>query len=517
MGHPSADLLLERDPAAVDADCFGLLPASRPAELARHLPVFLQAAAEVHAARPRARFVLPLRPELAETAGPLPPYVERVAPGTAQLRTCRAVLTKSGTSTLELALLGIPQVVAHRVGSLTWAIGQQMVSGIRHLALPNIIAGREVVPEHRQVLDPSVLAASLLALPAVQPTGIRRALGGGGASVRAADAVRAAIASGPKAPAARPWWPALLVLLVGLLVRLAVGDTLELAEDEAYYWVWSQALAWGYFDHPPGIAAVIRGGTALLGDTELGVRIGCALLGFATGIAAVDLSRQRGVAALALTTLPLTALGGVLATPDVPLVAAWTLGLWAAARRWWPLVGIAAGLAMLSKYTGVLLLPLLVLGAGPRAWRRPGPWLAAAIAALVYAPNAAWNIAHDGASWRFQLDHVAAGADRLGFLAAQFGLAGPILFITGMVWAVRSWRTADPVARLAWWSSVPLVLLATMVGGEANWAAPATVGLVVGLARCSGAWTRALAIGAGLNLVVSAFLLVHTAWMPLVD
>jgi lipid-A-disaccharide synthase len=517
VGHPSADRLRERDPADRDRRSFGLLPSSRPAELARHLPVFLEVARRVRISTPDARFLLPLSDELAENTGPLPEWVQRVPAGTEQLARCRTVLTKSGTSTLELALLGVPQVVAHRVDPLTWAVGSRLVRGVRHLALPNILAGREVVPEHRQDLDPAALARDLLALPEVQPTDVREQTGDGGASARAAAAVRQAIAAGPKAAAATSWWPALAVLLTGLAVRLLVGHTLELAEDEAYYWTWARDLAWGYFDHPPAVAAMIRGGTALLGDTELGVRLLGGLLGLVTGLAAVDLTKQRGLAALALTTLPLTALGGVLATPDVPLVAAWTLGLWAAARRNWPLVGVFAGLAMLSKYTGVLLLPLLVLGAGPRAWRRPGPWIAASVAGLVYAPNAAWNLGHELVSWRFQLEHVRESADRLGFLAAQFGLAGPVLFGAGLVWAARAWRTTDPVSRLTWWSSLPLLGIAVLAGGEANWAAPAVVGLVIGLARRGGAWTRALSIGAGLNLALSALVLVHTAWRPLLD
>ncbi len=46
-----------------------------------------------------------------------------------------------------------------------------------------------------------------------------------------------------------------------------------LAPDEAYYWVWSRALAAGYLDHPPMVALWIRAGTALAGDTPLGIRL----------------------------------------------------------------------------------------------------------------------------------------------------------------------------------------------------------------------------------------------------
>ena len=48
--------------------------------------------------------------------------------------------------------------------------------------------------------------------------------------------------------------------------------------DEAYYWIWSKHLAGGYYDHPPGVALVIRLGTMIAGDTEFGVRLVSILL-----------------------------------------------------------------------------------------------------------------------------------------------------------------------------------------------------------------------------------------------
>lgn len=282
---------------------------------------------------------------------------------------------------------------------------------------------------------------------------------------------------------------------------------LELSEDEAYYWVWSRHLAAGYFDHPPGVAWMIRAGTALLGDTERGVRLWAALLGGAAALLAAAPARDRLLAVAALGTMPLMALGGLLATPDVPLVAAWAAGILAASRGRWGLVGLAAGVAMLSKYTGVLLLPLLVLGARP-SLRSRGPWLAALVALLVYAPNAAWNLTHDLVSWRFQVDHVAESSRRFEFLAAQVGLAGPLLVAALAAWWAVAWR-GDPVERLCWWASAPLLVLAVGVGGEANWAAPAFVGAVIGLSRRGGRWNRVAWAGLGVNAVLCGVVLVH--------
>ena len=293
---------------------------------------------------------------------------------------------------------------------------------------------------------------------------------------------------------------------IGLLVLLRIwyGGLLELSEDEAYYWVWSRHLAAGYFDHPPAIAWLIRAGTALLGDTERGVRLGAALLG---GGILFGIGRKSGLAALALATAPLLALGGLLATPDVPLAAAWTGGLLAALAGSWALVGLCAGLAMLSKFTGLLLLPLVV-AARPGALRGRGPWIAAGIALLIYLPNAAWNLSHGEIAWRFQLDHVAQAPDRLGFLGAQWGLVGPLLFPILVAWWTVGWR-GTLEERLCWWTSLPVFCLAVLAGGEANWAAPAYVGGILGIVLHGRRVARASWLALGLNATLVLLVMVH--------
>src|SRR5204862_7797709 len=66
---------------------------------------------------------------------------------------------------------------------------------------------------------------------------------------------------------------ALAALAALTLLRLAVAGLAPLSPDEAYYWVWSRALAPGYPDHPPMVALWIRTGTALGGDTAFGIRL----------------------------------------------------------------------------------------------------------------------------------------------------------------------------------------------------------------------------------------------------
>src|ERR1700686_5836422 len=69
-----------------------------------------------------------------------------------------------------------------------------------------------------------------------------------------------------------------LTILALVVLRLVAAAWTPLTFDEAYYWMWSKHLAGGYYDHPPAVAAVIRLGTLIAGDTELGVRLGSILL-----------------------------------------------------------------------------------------------------------------------------------------------------------------------------------------------------------------------------------------------
>jgi len=152
------------------------------------LPVFLETAAHIRSLQQGARFRMIGEAQRLRRFMAIPDWVE-IVEDIGALRGARAALSKSGTVTLELALMGVPMVVAHRVHPLTYWIGRALVRGIRHISLPNILAEREVVPEFLQRLDPDVLAAALQALPRTQPVDLA-ALGAGGASQRAASAVR---------------------------------------------------------------------------------------------------------------------------------------------------------------------------------------------------------------------------------------------------------------------------------------------------------------------------------------
>ena len=212
-----------------------------------------------------------------------------------------------------------------------------------------------------------------------------------------------------------------LLAAVGLF-RLFLAARLELSPDEAYYWTWSLRIAPGYYDHPPAIAALIAGGTRLLGHSPIGVRIGPVVLGLATAWllyrTSLTLFRSPSRALFTLVVmlaLPLSTVGGVLATPDAPLVFGWALWLWGSMRsaveggrhgRW--SIGLGIGIACLAKYTGYWLIPVTLLSYLFSSRGRPRflihlPGLG--LAGVAIWVNLNWNLHHDWASIRFQFNH----------------------------------------------------------------------------------------------------------------
>lgn len=298
-------------------------------------------------------------------------------------------------------------------------------------------------------------------------------------------------------------WP--FIITISLLKLIAAG-TLELSEDEAYYWCWSQQLDWGYFDHPPMIAYFISLGTKIFGHTELGVRVVGILLGIPMLVLCHRMTRGSLLAVCLVGTMPLYMLGGILSTPDVPLLLMWLVGLWATKEKRWLILGVAAGLAMMSKYTGALLFPLM-MASSPKSLKNPRVYVGLLLALLTYAPNIYWNLVHDGISWEFQLHHIRSEPRRFDFLGAQFGLTGPIIFILLIAWMIGGPKT--PLKNIALFGFLPLLAIAIYSGGEANWAAPAYLGALLALSECRGIWRKVAWTGVGVNLFLCLVVLIH--------
>ncbi len=364
--------------------------------------------------------------------------------------------------------------------------------------------------------------------------------------------------SNASAPAASVAVVLLLVIGAAANVWFVVQGPLDLSGDEAHYWEWSRRLDFSYYSKGPLVAYLIAGGTALLGDTELGVRAPAIVLSVLTGWGIFVLARRSGVgpwsafAAVALlATMPITAVGAKLMTIDAPLLCAW---IWMAvsleralATRgwlWWVLVGLLIAVGLLAKYNMLFAYPAIavILLSAPevRHWlRRPQPYVAACIGTLGLAPIVVWNAWNGWVSFR----HVAgqAGVDDapvvefvgvLTYLGGQLAVVNPVWFVL-IVWAcIVHWRSPEPQPR--WRSRMLVVLTLTpwliflgfspLTKIQPNWPVLALVTGVIVLAQAlANGWrsrtpgirrrTKAT-VGVGVVYGVVALVLLHnTAWL----
>ena len=161
VGHPSVDKVHPLNSRSEDMAHFGLdekmpvaglLPGSRANEIRRMLPVMLAAAEKLQAVIPGIQFLLPqadsISDELLEGYLRRSPVKIRVIKNEPYdvIQCCDAVMTTSGTATLEIALLAVPMVIAYKLSMLTYWLGRLLVN-TPFIGLPNIILGKGIVKE----------------------------------------------------------------------------------------------------------------------------------------------------------------------------------------------------------------------------------------------------------------------------------------------------------------------------------------------------------------------------------
>jgi len=284
----------------------------------------------------------------------------------------------------------------------------------------------------------------------------------------------------------------LLSVIVLVLARFVAGTLLPLSADEAYYWLWSRHLAWGYYDHPPLIAFAIRAGTAMFGETAFGVRLIGLLCSVIASIAvwragAILLKNEKsgGYACLFFNLSLMVAIEAMAATPDALALATSSLFVLALAKveesgrgAWWLAAGAAAGLGLLAKYTTFFLgagaLVWLLADAKQRRWFfTVWPYAGALIAALIFAPNLHWNQTHNWMTFAFQFGRLGEGHFTLRylaeFLAAQIGLATPFIFVLAVMGIFKRGQTSLLAPALIWPSIAYFVIHSLHDRVQGNW------------------------------------------------
>ncbi|MEL6471932.1 MAG: glycosyltransferase family 39 protein [Cyanobacteria bacterium J06623_4] len=342
-------------------------------------------------------------------------------------------------------------------------------------------------------------------------------------------------------------------LLGGLAFRTLIASFLPAGFDEAYYFLYTQNIAWSYFDHPPAVSWSAGVGIWLTGGVSpLTLRLGA--LGLYTGslwllyaIGRQLFAPKVGIISCAIATLtPLFFLSfGTLAAPDNALIFFWSLALYLCTLEFFPvhlgpyvptpricLIAIALGLACLGKYHGFLL-ALSVCGfcAFTQPYRKAlfSKWtgIGLVLFALTVFPIFYWNARHGWISFLFQLgDRFAEYGDQsssyslsalLGVYLAQLGYLFPSIGIP--LWWVslqtlfrqtlfkqnivthapalpeqKALVQTEHRLNFLLWSGFPVALCFTLLGGATHtfpaWPAPGLWSLTILLGYAAVRWPQ---------------------------
>ncbi len=284
-----------------------------------------------------------------------------------------------------------------------------------------------------------------------------------------------------------------IFFLCWFLINLLQAGATELFDDEAYYWVYSKFLSWGYYDHPPMIALLIKIGYFFF-HNELGVRLLIVVLSTASLSIIYDLLPQKNNKLFIAISCSMAVLqiGGIIAVPDIPLIFFTALFFWLYRRflkniSWINALLLGTGMALLlySKYHGILII-LFTLLSNFKLLKQPLAYVAVIFSVLLFLPHLQWQYVHHFPSVQYHLFERSSTVYKFSFttdyLVGQILLAGPLMGWL-LLWQSFRYKTTDVFERALKFSLIGVYLfflLTTLKGRvEANWTAPAWVPLIV--------------------------------------
>ena len=338
---------------------------------------------------------------------------------------------------------------------------------------------------------------------------------------------------------------AVLVNLLFLIFRIfyVLLYPVDLSPEEAQYWDWSRRLDLSYYSKPPLVAYLNALSTAVMGNTELGVRITPILMSFLLSLLIFFFTKRlfgEGAALFASVVPNLfvgTAINSLLMTTDAPLLFFWGVAVVLIHRALernspilWFLVGVSAGLAFLSKYTAVFLLPLTLLCMfllKRDLLVSPLPYLSLLPALVLSLPVFVWNLNRGFVSFK----HVSSLAGREAsfpnlatageFLGGQLLLlsVAPFFFLLYGWWKAFREKEREHIFLTVY--SLPVVLFFLLLSLRkevyANWAGFAYfTGSILASYHLWRFFRRNPAGGTAV-LLLSAFLTLLLHFTPLVD
>ncbi|WP_084703689.1 ArnT family glycosyltransferase [Phaeacidiphilus oryzae] len=274
-----------------------------------------------------------------------------------------------------------------------------------------------------------------------------------------------------------------------LALELGFSGRYGYHRDELYFLVAGQHLAWGYPDQPPLVPAVARAMSAAFPHSLVALRApmasAVAAVVVMTGLLAREFGARRGGQTLAAggtaVSAIVLALGHTLSTATFALLAE-VLLLWMLVRllrsgdgRWWPLIGVLAGIGLMADpLVGAILLGagVGILVSGPRRvlWS-PWPALGAAVAAGLWLPYLLWQARHGWPELAVSRSIAAGGSGtslpRGLFPPMQAVVVSAFLTPVWIAGLVRLLRARElRVFRSLGWAYLVLVVLFTALAGK---------------------------------------------------
>ncbi len=316
-----------------------------------------------------------------------------------------------------------------------------------------------------------------------------------------------------------------LSLLCILIIHIWIASQFELSHDEAYYWLYSQHLDWGFFDHPPMVGLIIRS-FSFFGHSEIAVRLGFIVLQVISCFLMLKLipERRKLLALILFFIFPLASFAGLFALPDLPLLFMTTLYC-VLLKRYLEKsdilstleLGLVIPLLLYSKYHGILVIFFTIL-ALPKLLKRRDFYLVTLISVLIFLPHVFWQYEHDFSTLRYHFfERPKADFSPLRLLeysATQIFLAG--LFVGPIIWwTILKNKSQSDFERALKFISIGtfcFFLLSTMTKKfEANWTIFLTAPLIIlGVQNniWDKKWVRNLLVISSLIIFLARFLLV---------
>jgi len=229
-------------------------------------------------------------------------------------------------------------------------------------------------------------------------------------------------------------------LLCWTILNIIQAATIELHPDEAYYWLYSRFLDWGYYDHPPMVALFIAAGDAIM-HNELGLRL-MTIVASTVSIYVLWLTlKNYHVKAkwfiLTVSGVLILHIYGFITTPDAPLFLFTTLFYFIYQKyiiddklKWAILLAVIIAGLLYSKYHGILVIGFTVL-ANIKLLKRPSFWLIAFISVILFLPHILWQINHNYPSINYHLHERSSSrydpVTTLLYFPGQLLMAGPLI------------------------------------------------------------------------------------------